>query len=164
MSHGVNTMSMALKKFSITLISFFLLAVPLSSYADDLTSLIGSTFITPNEMKWTAAPIILPVGAQIAVLEGDLNKIGAYIFQLRFPPNYKIPPHWFMLDNHVTVISGVLNVGNGDKFDIDKGKALPSGSFAIFRANDHVYAWVSQETIIQVSGIGPWTMQLVNPQ
>jgi len=68
---------------------------------------------TPNSLKWGPAPSILPAGAKLAVLDGDPMKSGAYTMRLMMPPGYRIPPHFHHADEHVTVISGALNVAWG---------------------------------------------------
>jgi anti-sigma factor ChrR (cupin superfamily) len=36
------------------------------------------------------------------------------MFRLKFPANYKVPPHWHPGIEHITVMSGTLNMGMGD--------------------------------------------------
>lgn len=80
---------------------------------------------TPNSLKWGPAPSILPAGAKLAVLDGDPMKSGAYTMRLMMPPGYRIPPHFHHADEHVTVISGALNVGMGDNFTTKGGNRAP---------------------------------------
>ena len=39
--------------------------------------------VQPDNVKWTAAPPVLPQGAQIAVLYGDPGKKGPFVFRLK---------------------------------------------------------------------------------
>ena len=66
---------------------------------------------SPKSLKWGPAPSILPAGAKLAVLDGDPTKTGLFTMRLMMPPGYRIPPHFHHADEHVTVISGALNVG-----------------------------------------------------
>lgn len=119
--------------------------------------------ITPSDMDWVDAPPSVPPGAKLAVLEGGPTKPGPFTMRIKFPVGYRIPPHWHPAVEHATVISGALNMGIGDKFDPLKTKELPAGSFSLMPAKMHHFAWVKEETIIQVHGIGPWGINYVNP-
>src|SRR5436190_23064752 len=84
---------------------------------------------SPDKIKWQEAPPSLPKGAQIAVLEGDLNKEGPFVFRIKMPDGYRVPLHTHPKMERATVISGTLNFGTGDKFD-EKGAVLtlPAGT------------------------------------
>jgi quercetin dioxygenase-like cupin family protein len=96
---------------------------------------------SPNSLKWGPAPSILPAGAKLAVLDGDPTKSGAFTMRLMMPPGYRIPPHFHHADEHVTVMSGVLNVGMGDKFTTKGGIALAAGTFGMIPVGVHHFAW-----------------------
>ena len=53
------------------------------------------------------------------------------MFRLKFPANYQVPPHSHPGIEHITIISGTLNMGMGDVFDKTKTRALTPGSVAI---------------------------------
>jgi hypothetical protein len=59
----------------------------------------------PNDLKWDAVPS-LPQGAQIAVMEGPMNQAVPFTVRLKFPANYRIPPHHHPAVERVTVLSG----------------------------------------------------------
>lgn len=59
------------------------------------------------------------------------------------------------------MISGVLNVGVGDKLDTSKTQALGPGSVSIMQAGTHHFAWYGEETVIQLHGIGPWITHVI---
>jgi hypothetical protein len=80
----------------------------------------------PDELKWRDGPPSLPPGAKIAVLEGDPTKPGPFVFRVKVPDGYKIPPHTHPKPERVTVIAGIFNLGMGDKFDATKTEALPA--------------------------------------
>lgn len=112
---------------------------------------------------WGPAPAILPAGAQLAVLEGDPTKSGSYSMRLRMPDGYRIPPHFHPSDEHVTVVSGTFEVGMGDRFDATALKPLPTGSFAMLSPGMRHFARAKGETVIQLHGVGPWSLSYVNP-
>jgi quercetin dioxygenase-like cupin family protein len=119
--------------------------------------------LTSDSLKWQDGPEGLPAGAQYAILEGNPHTKGPFTIRLKFPANYQIPPHFHAAKDHFTIISGSLNIGSGDKLDTNKGIALPAGSFVIIPANNHHYAWTTEETILQLSDMGPWSIKYVNP-
>lgn len=119
--------------------------------------------VAPTEVKWSAGPLSMAPGAQMAVLSGDLKSPAPFTFRLRLPPNYQIAPHTHPAIEHVTVISGTLYMGPGEKPDRAKAKALTPGSLAVFPAGHAMYAWTEGETVIQVHGVGPWGIEYLNP-
>src|SRR2546430_13708119 len=86
--------------------------------------------VTPTDLKWADVPS-LPPGAKIAVIEGPPTEAVPFTFRLKFPANYKIPAHSHPAIEHVTVISGTLNFGTGDKLDEAKTKPMSASSGAI---------------------------------
>jgi hypothetical protein len=119
---------------------------------------------SPAEVKWGPAPPVVPQGAQAAVLNGDPFKDGAaYTLRLKMPGGYRIGPHWHPTDENVTVLSGTLGAGMGDKFDPKAGRLLKSGGFVCMPKEMHHYAWAVGPTIIQVHGVGPFAFTYVNP-
>jgi hypothetical protein len=83
------------------------------------------TMVTPGELKWVDVPS-LPPGAKLAAIEGPLNEPVPFTFRLRFPADYKIPAHWHPAIEHVTVISGTINMGVGDKTRSGKNQIVAS--------------------------------------
>jgi len=118
----------------------------------------------PDKLKWQEGPPSLPKGAMIAVLEGDLTKEGPFTIRTKLPDGYRVPPHTHPKTEHLTVISGTLNVGMGDKFDEKASKAMPAGSFGYWPAGMKHFAWTKGETITQIHAEGPWSIQYINPQ
>ena len=116
----------------------------------------------PRISAWTDVPS-LPVGAQLAVIEGPLNEAVPFTMRLKLPANYQVPAHWHPAIEHVTVMSGTFNMGIGDKLDRSMTKALSAGSVAIMQPKTNHYMWTDQETIVQVHGVGPWAITYVNP-
>jgi quercetin dioxygenase-like cupin family protein len=117
--------------------------------------------VAPSELKWT--DVAAMPGAQIAVIQGPMNGVGPFIARIKFPANTKVPAHSHGGIEHATVISGTLNMGVGDKLDISKTRALGPGSVSIMQPGTNHFAWFSEETILQLHGIGPWTVTYVDP-
>ena len=117
--------------------------------------------VLPENVKWVDLPA-LP-GAKLAVLAGDPAKPGLSAYRVWFPANYQIPAHFHPVAENVTVISGTIYVGMGDKLEMAKGTAYPAASFAVMPANMRHYAWTKEETVIQINIVGPTSTTFVNP-
>jgi quercetin dioxygenase-like cupin family protein len=124
--------------------------IPLACYAESQPP--THVMLSPDELKWTDSAA-LP-GAKIAVIEGPLNKAVPFTIRLKHPAGYKIPPHWHPAIEHLTVISGTLNLGFGDKLDTSETTALTAGSVAIMQPKTVHFTWTEEETITQVHGVG----------
>jgi hypothetical protein len=120
--------------------------------------------LSEPDLKWGDAPPIFPAGAKMAVLAGDPSKAGVYTVRLKAGDGYKIPAHWHPTTENVTVISGIFNIGGGDKLDQSKTTALSPGGFASLPAKMHHFAWFKGETEVQVHGIGPFQLTYVDPK
>ena len=97
------------------------------------------------------------------VLEGNPSEKGAVTLRLRFPANYNIPPHWHSMTERVTVLSGALHVGMGDKLDRQASQTLEPGGFVSLPANMHHFAWTATPTVVQINLEGPFDIFYVNP-
>jgi hypothetical protein len=118
--------------------------------------------VVPDQLKWADVPA-LPPGAKIAVIEGPLNEAVPFTIYLIFPANFKVPPHWHPAIEHVTVLSGTLNMGLGDKLDTSQSHRLPVGSVAIMQPKTHHFVWTAEGAMVQVHGVGPWGINYLNP-
>lgn len=119
--------------------------------------------LTPADFQWGDAPLGLPPGAKLAKLEGDPAKKGPFTVRLQFPAGYKVAPHTHPTAEKVTVISGTALFGMGPKFDEPAAKEMEAGSFLIMPAGMQHFAMAKSETVLQVSGKGPFEIKYVNP-
>ena len=116
----------------------------------------------PEKLEWTA-PAAYAKGAELAVVKGDPTKEGMYVVRLRVPAGYVIPAHTHPNDENVTVLSGTFHIGTGDKLDEKKGQAIRPGGYAYVAKGMNHYAWFSEDTVIQLHGMGPQGITYVNP-
>ena len=116
-----------------------------------------------SAIKWGPPPPVFPAGAQFAVIDGDPAGKGLLTVRFKMPAGYKIAPHWHPTDEHVTVLSGTLGIGMGDKLDTEHGQTLKAGGYAVAPANMHHYAWTATGATIQVHMNGPFAITYVNP-
>jgi anti-sigma factor ChrR (cupin superfamily) len=118
--------------------------------------------VMPADLEWADA-MAIPPGAKVAVIEGQPSEAGPFIVRVKLPANYKLPAHWHPAIEHVTVISGTFNIGTGDKLDIEKTKAVTPGGVAFVQPKTNHFVWTSEETVVQVHGVGPTAINYVNP-
>src|SRR5262245_45333784 len=118
--------------------------------------------VIPGDLNFTDVAS-LPAGAKGAVIEGPMTEAVPFTFRLKLPANYKLPAHWHPAIEHVTVLSGTFNMGVGDQLDTSKTKPLTAGSVAIMQPKTNHFAWTSEETVVQLHGVGPWGINYVNP-
>jgi quercetin dioxygenase-like cupin family protein len=77
---------------------------------------------------------------------------------LRVPDGGKFGAHYHAYTERVTVISGTMLVGVGDKMNVATMTELPAGSFISIPGGLHHYAMAKGETVIQIGGNGPMSM------
>ena len=120
--------------------------------------------VLPDKIAWGPAPAKLPPGAQRAVLLGDPSKPGElYVFRVKAPDGFSVPPHWHPMDEHVTVISGVMMLGFGERTDDSAMQELPAGSYVVLPKEAPHYNRMRGETVLQFHGIGPYDIVYLNP-
>lgn len=119
--------------------------------------------LAPDAVKWGPAPPVLPKGGEMAGLTGDPGKPGTFTIRLKMPAGYKIAPHKHPHSERVTVISGELHFGSGDKMDEAGAQKLGPGGFVDLPANADHYAFAKVETVIQISAEGPFGITYANP-
>src|ERR1700731_870128 len=88
---------------------------------------------------------------------------GTIRFRLKFPAGYKVAAHMHPNDYDVTVLSGTMYLGMGDKFDPARGEGLNAGGYLHLPKGMHHYEWSNEDTVIQLSGVGPVGMTYLNP-
>lgn len=135
------------------------------------TDSVGKAVDMPNlitlradELKWVDAPPALPRGAKMATLEGDPSVPNKhYAVRLRFPANYRVAPHYHPADERVTILSGTVDIGHGERWDAAQMKSFGPMTFYGFPAGMTHYVQNRGELVIQVSGVGPFDLVYINP-
>jgi Cupin domain len=144
-----------MKKTAIGLFALVLTAS--SALADDMI------VAHPGSLKWSDAPPVLPKGAQLSVITGDPGKAGPYVIFVKVPAGYQIPAHWHSTAENLTVISGVVNVGMGDKLNRNASTKLEVGGFAYLPPKMNHFLWVSGAATFQINAEGPFDIVYANP-
>ena len=146
------------------LVAAALLRDPVSGEATDSPAGAGhaGSIKLLDRIEWKDSPA-LPRGAKVAVLEGDPTKAGYFNMRVKLPDGYRIPPHWHPCHERVTVLSGTFCLGPGETFDPAKAQALPPGTYWSMEPGMRHFAFAKGETVVQVTTVGPWGINYVNP-
>ena len=121
-----------------------------------IVSLLLAIQVHAKSIVWKKAPPAMPPGARIAVLEGDPAKSGIFTLRIKFPAGAVVHPHWHPRPERVTLLSGRVMVGFGDVVDTSKTKTFHAGDFYVNPPDAHHFVVVPVETVVQVTGEGPW--------
>ncbi len=116
-------------------------------------SLTPHVFLT-SSLNWQQIPG-MPVGAKIAIIDGNPYGQDAFVVRVKLPPNYSMPIHNHPVDQYYTILSGTYYLGIGNERDPKNSLVLPQGSFIKIPALLPHYGWTKTETILQIHGIGP---------
>ena len=73
-----------------------------------------------------------------------------------------MPPHWHPADERVTVISGVFALGTGETWNDSTLQEYPAGGFTVMPPKHAHYAAAKEETVIQLTIVGPWGINYFN--
>jgi len=142
-------------RFVIAILAFA--ALPLMAAANPS----APNIVTPDQVKWAAGTGPFK-GVEVAVIDGDPAKAGPFVMRLRIPDGAKFGAHFHNDTERVTVISGTLVVGVGDKMVESSMVTLPAGSFVAIPSGVHHYAMAKGVTVIQIAGNGPFGMTAVD--
>jgi hypothetical protein len=124
--------------------------------------------LQPEKLQW--GETVLPgsskpafeKGAKVAVLQGMPGQSGPVVVRLKFPANFLIAPHWHSTDEIITVLSGTLHAGMGDKVDRQNSIAFVTGAFVVMPAKHHHFAWTKEETVVEIHSNNPFDIVYVN--
>jgi len=120
--------------------------------------------VNAGDLKWGPGPDAFQPGMQMAVVDGDPSKPGPFVLRAKFPDGFKVMPHWHPTDESLTVLSGTLMAGMGEKWDDAAMKSFTAGGFARMPRKTPHYVVAKGETIIQLHATGPFVRNYVNPK
>jgi quercetin dioxygenase-like cupin family protein len=133
----------------------------------------GSLMVSCNQKKSennmevkpiNSAEMIIPVSPDTLLSSGRRNIFlvsrrelpGLFVERSYFPPGYKSNPHTHHGNLNITVITGSLNlVLNNNPDSSAVAKVYGPGSFVIIPANQTHFEWFTENTVVDINGIGP---------
>ena len=120
-------------------------------------------FNVDKPLNWGESPAF-EKGAVSAALIGDRTKPELFIARQKLPPNYKIAPHYHTASETVTVLSGSMWHGTGEKFDKGKAVLMKAGAVLALPAKHPHYVWTADEpALLQIQAIGPADIVYIDP-
>ena len=120
-----------------------------------------TVLVQADAAKYAPAPF--PPGSQQAIIVGNPKNAEGYVIRVKLAKGTKVAPHTHPNDENVTVIAGTFHIGVGEKFDEAKGQTVKPGGFVSVPKGRPHFAWVSEDSIIQLHGVGPAGATFVNP-
>jgi quercetin dioxygenase-like cupin family protein len=114
-----------------------------------------------GSIEWQDAPPALPPGTQLAVLEGDPKTDRLFTLRVKVPAGARLEPHWHSRDERVTVLYGRVGVGFSERYQESDLKYFVGGSYYVNPAQSRHYLFFPMETVVQITGIGPWETHFV---
>ena len=125
--------------------------------AKNTSSVENAGMILPN-----VPDTLLPSGRKNVYLVGRRNMEGFFVERATFPVGYRGLPHIHNNDQYITVITGSAHLAFGEKFDTTiTAKPYGPGSFLIIPAGKPHYEWFTEESSVQVEGVGVMTTTYV---
>ena len=118
--------------------------------------------VSPADLDWIPDP--LDPARHIALLVGDPAMPGPYTLRGRLRGGYALGLHRHPdEDEQLTVLSGTLYWSSGAAGSGEPEHALPAGGYVVFPAGTAHRLWTREETVVQVSGVGPRSYAYVDP-
>ena len=131
--------------------------------ADRASAANDTGMVDAGAIKWSDAPPAMPKGAKVAVLHGDPGRPGPVTMRLMMPANYKVAPHMHTQAENLTVLSGTMYLGMGDKVEPAKAHALHAGGFHHLPGKTVHYVFTKVPTIVEGHFEGPFDINYINP-
>jgi len=122
--------------------------------------------VTAADLAWDnlEVPGFLP-GMKIAPIHGDPSVVDEpFTFRVAFPDGYKFPPHWHPRAENVTVLEGTFLLAMGNELDDSKLKSYAPGDYLFIAAENPHYGLMKGPTVLQIHGIGPFEIIVVEGQ
>jgi quercetin dioxygenase-like cupin family protein len=106
--------------------------------------------VEPSSIAWDPPPS-LPPGSKIAVISGDPSKPGPFVIRAQVPAGYRIAPHWHPGDENLTIFTGTVALGMGEKWDDAGLHNVAAGGYAALPAEMRHYFLARTASTFQVT-------------
>ena len=115
------------------------------------------------EIAWSACPPSLPPDCEMAILEGDPKRKMLFTVRFRVDGSFELTPHRHPGNERVTVLEGRIGVGFGDEVDRDAVTWFGPGDYYVNAKGEVHFVLAEGPTVVQITGIGPWEANLIDP-
>lgn len=139
-----------------------LLAVPTQIQAQAAAD--GMSAVAAGTLEWVDAEVPgFDAGMRMAIVHGDPSVADQpYTMRLAFPDGYRFPAHWHPRAENLTVLSGTFLLRMGERETGELSEYGP-GDFLFIPPKMAHWGGARGETVIQLHGVGPFTIELVRP-
>lgn len=143
-----------------------LVAVPGTAMAQENGSNPVMRAVTSSEITWgeIEVPGFLS-GLEISPVHGDPSVADQpYTLRLAFPDGYRFPPHWHPRAENVTVLEGEFRLAMGETYEEGTLRTYVPGDYLYIEAENAHYGSVKGRTVVQLHGMGPFEIHVVEGQ
>src|SRR4029077_11232777 len=103
-------------------------------------------------------------GQWVEKVSGDFTRPGEpFVFRIHQDAGYITFPHTHPIDENITVVKGSWSLGMGRRFNRSALKPRALGTWGVAPKNMEHVAWTTEEAVLQIHGIGPFTSTVVEP-
>jgi len=117
--------------------------------------------VLADDIKWKPCPPHLPAGCEITILEGDPKGNDMFTVRFQVEKGFLMAPHTHPKDERVTIISGKVSVAFGPEATHDDAKQFGPGDYYVNKRGAIHTVWADENSIIQITGIGPWQANFI---
>jgi quercetin dioxygenase-like cupin family protein len=104
-------------------------------------------------------------GMKVAAVHGDPSvPDGQYTLRLFLPDGYTFPPHFHPRAENVTVLQGTFLLAMGERYDGAALKTYEPGDYLFIAAENPHFGKVTGNTVLQLHGVGPFEIIVVEGQ
>jgi hypothetical protein len=106
----------------------------------------------------------IPSQQWIEVLSGDPSKAGVpFVLRIHNDAGYVCAPHTHPTEENIVVVQGSWGLGMGPRIALSTVEPLEVGAYGLVPSKMAHFCRSKTETILQVHGIGPFSIDLVDP-
>jgi uncharacterized RmlC-like cupin family protein len=98
----------------------------------------------------------------VTALAGDRRVAGLFAERIRFLAGERGRPHTHSAELHVTIVSGLIYVNWGTRFDTTGARAMKPGDFMVLPAGRPHFEWTDTRAEVHVQGVGPVTTEYLD--
>jgi hypothetical protein len=114
------------------------------------------------------APIVAPLtdapADGIEKVWGDPAKPGEpFVIRIHREAGHIVFPHTHPVDENIVVVKGSWAFGMGKRFDRSTLRRMEVGDYGMAGQGMAHFGWSQTDTVLQVHGIGPFTVEFVDP-
>ncbi|MGB5394570.1 MAG: cupin domain-containing protein [Lutimonas sp.] len=118
--------------------------------------------VLAKDIQWKPCPPNMPEGCEMYVLEGSPKNNDLFTIRFKVGGEFYMPPHTHPKDERVTILQGNAYVAFGKDAMKKDAKKFGPGDYYVNARNEIHSVWADSETIIQITGIGPWEAHFID--